>query len=82
MITYYIWSGTELLGTVKELNKSTALQKAKLIAKFSGKATYSLSTSYIHDSLVFSVGYGIAQPKVSPFKQMFDILTKPTPARN
>jgi hypothetical protein len=61
-VTYYIWSENEYLGSVKELNYKTALQKAKLVARFNGKATYELTTSYILGSHRINLGSTKSNP--------------------
>lgn len=74
-IQYYVWSDTnELLGTLNELNFKTALQKAKLIARFNGVKHYTLSTTYILHSQVIAAGN--SEPIViGPQSNLMKILT-------
>lgn len=75
-VQYFIWSGKELLGSVHEINLTTALQKAKLIARFYDKKHYTVSTSAILHEQVFASGTTVSTAKRpdSSFLQMAAIL--------
>lgn len=55
-ITYYIWANNELLGSVSEINLRTAMQKASIIARYSGVKKFELSTSCNPSPLIISGG--------------------------
>lgn len=77
-VKYYIWSNQEFLGSVRELNYSTALQKAKLIARLHGKSTYAVSTSSIPNDRLIALGSTAHKKeyKLSNLEQIAKILSQ------
>jgi hypothetical protein len=70
---YYIWSSDELLGFVKELNYKTALQKAKLIARYSGKTSFYVTLTLTPNKHLIAAG-SVARISNAPHRKSADIL--------
>jgi hypothetical protein len=56
MNTFYIWSGQDLLGSVSEVNFSTAKQKALILARLLRREAWALSTSAVYGRFVIVSG--------------------------
>lgn len=55
-ITYYIWSNNELLGSVNELNLKSAMQKAAIVARYSGAKKFELTTTCTPSNVILTTG--------------------------
>ncbi len=77
-IKYYVWANEELLGTLEEINKSTALQKAKLISTFYKKNDWMVTLSdQLHEGVV-AAGKVYQMPeriRSSKCNEIFQLLT-------
>ena len=75
---FYVWSEGIYLGSVRELNPKTAVQKAKLIARYNRKASFQVSTSSVPGLAVFATGLTEVNKinKEHPMARIMKLLTQ------